>query len=85
MSIFLETFSEKELKLTHDEVVELINSAEGLTYKERCILLADWGEVSQKGVGGQHFEALKLDEQIADENAKTEQTKKSKKKTDKEE
>ena len=63
MSLFVETFGQEKLKLGHDEVVELINSAEGLTNKERRELLADWGEVSGKGVGGQHFEALLPDEE----------------------
>lgn len=58
MSVFIETFGQEKLALAHDEVVELINSAEGLTAKNRHELLADWGEVSGKGVGGQHFEAL---------------------------
>ena len=63
MSLFIETFGQEKLNLGHDAVVELINSAEGLTNKERRELLADWGEVSSKGVGGQHFEALLPDEE----------------------
>lgn len=72
MSLFIETFGQEKLALSHDEVVELINSAEGLTAKNRHELLADWGEASGKGVGGQHFEALLPDEEKEPKKSKGE-------------
>lgn len=76
MSLFIETFGQEKVNLGHDEVVELINSAEGLTNKERCELLADWGDVSGKGVGGQHLEALLPDEPEKKEKNKGKEQKK---------
>jgi hypothetical protein len=79
LSLFIETFGQEKLALSHDEVVEFINSAEGLTAKDRHELLADWGEVSGKGVGGQHFEMLNPDEEK--ESKKSKGKSKSKKET----
>ncbi|MCK4268013.1 MAG: hypothetical protein KAX16_04205 [Actinomycetia bacterium] len=82
MSIFIETFGQEKVNLSHDGVVELINSAEGLTNKERQTLLADWGDVSGKGVGGQHIEALLPDEKEKEDKNKGKEQKKEKKPAD---
>lgn len=79
MSIYIETFGQEKVNLGHDEVVELINSAEGLTNKERQTLLADWGDVSGKGVGGQHIEALLPDKEEKEDKSKGKEQKKEKK------
>lgn len=59
MSLTIDTLGKKALDYTHDKVVTELNKLDNLSKIDKEKILADWGQASSKGVGGQHFAALK--------------------------